>query len=144
MRESRVWKYLETRLPPYIKAERFEVIHPPGMSDVLWTDTRTSISGWLELKICDPRDRDWLRGGLPKLKPEQPMFLRRQEEKGMPSGILLRVERDQWFFWRARSDHEWVSEIRTPLARERVTKFWDNGCFSPVELFAALGCRCEV
>lgn len=144
MRESRVWKYLENKLPTGITAERFEVIHPPGMSDVLWTDTRTSISGWLELKLCEPTDREFVRGRIPKMKPEQPMFLRRQEGKGMPSGILLRVGEDMWVFWRARPDHGWVQDIRTDMARQMATHAWEDGSFSTVELFKALGCPCEV
>src|SRR3954464_10078007 len=134
MKESRVWKYLSAHLPPYIQAERFEVIHPPGMSDVLWTDTRTSISGWLELKICEPNDRELARGLLPKLKPEQPMFLRRQAAKGMPSGILLRVTGDDWYFFRARSDHLWVQRIREEgiIWADAV---WREDSFNPEELF---------
>lgn len=144
MRESVVWKYLEPKLPPYIKAERFEVVHPPGMSDVFWTDTRTTISGWIELKYCDPEDRELVRGRIPKMKPEQPMFLRRQAEKGLPCGILMRIGQDRWVLWRAHAEHEWVQHVRSNQALTVFTKQWQNGEFSPIELFRALGCPCDV
>lgn len=115
MRESRTWEYIRQHKPKWLDIERFEVMHPPGGSDCLWTDTRRSpaIVGWLELKYCDINDKSFLAGHIPKLKPEQPMFLRRQAEKGLPSGILMRVGIDRWYLFRARPDHEWVTLMRS-------------------------------
>ena len=143
MRESRVWKFLEQKLPSWVAAERFEVVHPPGMSDVFWTDIRTSISGWLELKYCEPDDREFVRGGIPKLKPEQPMFLRRQALNRVPAGILMRVGQNDWYFWRATCEHEWVQEVRSRNAVAFADRVW-RGNFDAVGLFRALGCPCEV
>lgn len=140
MKESRVWKYLEEHLPDYIKAERMEVMTPPGLSDVFWTDTRTSISGWLELKHCESDDSEFRRGRIPHLKPEQPMFLRRQAENAVPCGILLRAGSSDWLFWRACPSREWVEEIRSTDAIVKCDAAW-TGFLSGKRLFQALGCR---
>lgn len=121
MRESRVWTALEGNAPPWLKLTRFEVMNPPGTSDVFWTDQRTSISGWIELKYCEPNDREFVRGCIPKMRPDQPMFLRRQVDNGCPSGILLRVGPDSWFFWKAGHTHEWIKFIRSDDAFTKVT-----------------------
>lgn len=115
MRESRTWQYIKDHAPSWFCIERFEVLHPPGGSDCFWTDNRdgSPISGWLELKYCEPDDREFLRGRIPKLKPEQPMFLRRQAEHGVPAGILLRVGADTWYLFRADRTHGWVNRIRS-------------------------------
>jgi hypothetical protein len=143
VRESAVWKYLGDHLPQYIEAERIEVMTPPGMSDVFWTDTRTSISGWLELKYCEQDNAELLRGRIPKLKPEQPMFLRRQAAKHVPSGILMRVGQDTWYFWRADGAREWVERIRGTEAIQYADRVWDRG-LDAGQLFLALGCPCDV
>lgn len=140
MKESSVWKYLESHLPTGIAAERFEVFHPPGGSDVLWTDSRTSISGWLELKYCELNDKELLLGRIPKLKPEQPMFLRRQAQKGMPSGILMRVGKNSWYFWRSTPHHIWVERVRSNEALMYANRIWEDAVLPVTELFAALGC----
>lgn len=139
MKESRVWKYLLPHLPTYIEAERFEVLVPPGVSDVFWTDIRSSISGWLELKYCEPDDSEFLRGGIPKLKPEQPMFLRRQAAKNVRGGILLQVGVESWYLWVSRSKHEWIQGVRSSNAIRICDRHW-KAPFDPVRLFEALGC----
>lgn len=140
MRESRVWKRISANLPPYIEAERIEAMSPAGVSDVLWTDTRTSISGWLELKFCMSGDNAFRLGRIPKIKQEQPMFLRRQAEKNVPGGILLYVfPTNHWFFWRADPSHEWVKMIRSREAISKNDRHWE-GPLLAVEVFSALGC----
>jgi hypothetical protein len=136
MRESNTWKFLNNNLPPYIAAERFEAVSPPGVSDVFWTNKVTSISGWLELKYCEADDRELRRGGIPKLKPEQPMFLRRQAENNVPAGILLRAGRmHMWYYWRAESSREWVERVRSDSALSYANAVWDWDQFSTNELF---------
>jgi hypothetical protein len=130
MRESAVWKYLGDHLPKYIEAERFEVMTPPGMSDVFWTDTRTSISGWLELKYCEPDNAELL-------------FLRRQAAKHVPSGILMRVGPDTWYFWRASGEREWVEQVRGTEAIQYADRVWTRNLDTSL-LFLALGCPCDV
>ncbi len=88
MREARVWDWIDKHKPEWLAIERVEVLYPPGLSDCFWTDTRTRISGWLELKFCMVNDREFKAGRIPKIKPEQPMFLVRQAKKGIPAGIV--------------------------------------------------------
>lgn len=126
MRESIVWQNILKAKPDWLEIERFEVLHPPGGSDCFFTDTRSSLSGWLELKFCKEDDREWRAGRIPKLKPEQPMFLRRQSEKGIPAGILMRYADHGWYLWTAKPDHEWVNQIRSTDARSLVTLYRSN------------------
>jgi hypothetical protein len=140
MKESvAVWQYLERHTPRYIAIERMEVMYPPGLADTFFTDKRSRISGWLELKHCKPDDKEFRAGRLPKLKPEQPMFLRRQTENGCPCGIILRVGESDWYFWRARSNREWVEAIRGRGAIGMADVSW-SGSFDPAEMFEALDC----
>ena len=144
MREALVWQALERALPDYIKATRFEVMQPPGTSDVFWTDQRTSISGWIELKSCGAEDKELVHGKIPKLRPDQPMFMRRQAENGVPCGILMRVGKDHWYFWRARPDRGWVGQIRSGYAMN-MADVYHRGTRPPIEhIFVALGIRSEV
>lgn len=114
MRESRVWQYLLSHLPPDLAMERVEPMYPPGLPDCFWTLRRGEppcVSGWLELKYCEPNDPDFALGRIPKLRPEQPMFLRRQAANGVPGGILLRVGEVRWCFWKASPNHEWCRVV---------------------------------
>lgn len=142
MKEANVWAWFNDSRPNWLAAERFEVLSPPGLSDVFWTDKRTSISGWLELKYCAPDNKELRAGRIPKLRPDQPMFMRRQTVNGVPCGILLRVGDEKWMFWLAQPDRDWVENIRGRSAISNVDVSWT---FQPEvsEVMAALGCRCE-
>lgn len=135
MRESLAWQYLDRNKPTWLAIERMEPMYPPGMADCFWTDKRTrmavqlaepmrhqilppNVSGWLELKYCKPDDKEWRAGRIPKLRPEQPLFLRRQAANGVPCGILLRLGLEGWFLWRAEPTHEWVAKVRGNKAKE--------------------------
>lgn len=127
MKESQFWKWLDTNKPSWAAMERYEVMYPPGMSDVFVTNLETAISGWIELKQCTNLDDEFKAGRIPKLKPEQPMFLQRQAKKGIPAGILMRVNYSTYqevYLWRAHSDPRWVDAIRTTGARTLVTTIW--------------------
>jgi hypothetical protein len=139
VKESNVWKYLRDHKPVYIAIERLEVIYPPGLVDCFWTDKRTRLSGWLELKFCKEDDKEFRAGRIPKLKPEQPMFLRRQAENSVPCGIFLQRGDTEWYFFRARSNREWVEHIRGRSAIASADYSW-SGAFDPTELFEALDC----
>jgi hypothetical protein len=142
MRESIVWTWLKNHKPSWLAIERLEVITPPGLSDCFWTDRRTTISGWLELKYCESNDKELRAGRIPKLKPTQPMFLRRQAENGVPCGILLRVGSARWYFWKATPEREWVELVRSTEAISRADVSWT---FQPTvaEVMVAVGCHCE-
>lgn len=113
MRESRLWAWVDANKPSWLAVERIEVTHPPGLSDCFWTDRRTGISGWLELKQCEITDKEFKAGRIPKIRPEQPMFLRRQAENGVPCGLILRVIDHGFYVWRANKYHEWSNMMRS-------------------------------
>lgn len=116
MRESRLWEWVERKRPAWLAIERFEPMFPPGMADCFWTDRRTRISGWLELKQCDITDKEYRAGRIPKISAEQPMFLRRQAENGAPAGLLLRVVGKGFYLWIATRDREWSNMMRSSEA----------------------------
>ncbi len=116
MRESTLWKWIEANRPAWLAIERFEPRHPPGMADCFWTDRRSHISGWLELKQCSAGDREYKVGRIPKLGTEQPMFLRRQAENGAPSGLLLRIEDVGFLLWVSDGTREWPNMMRSTEA----------------------------
>lgn len=113
MRESAVWRWVQDHPAPGLAIERLEVKFPPGLCDCFWTDTDARVSGWLELKYCEPGDKELRAGKIPKLRPAQPLFLRRQAANGVPSGLLLRVGMVGWYFWLASPEHEWANRLRT-------------------------------
>jgi hypothetical protein len=113
MKESRLWAWVNANRPLWLSIERIEVLHPPGLADCFWTDTRTRISGWLELKQCEPGDHEYKAGRIPKIRPEQPMFLRRQAENGVPSGLLLRVTGIGFHLWVATPERGWSNFMRS-------------------------------
>ena len=129
MREARVWEWLLHHSPDWLAVERIEALFPPGLADCFWTDMRDGRSGWLELKYCDPKNIEFLRGRIPKLRPEQPMFLARQVRKNVPAGILLRVGSvgmNKWYVWKASSNREWINQVRGPDAIYNATASWTN------------------
>lgn len=134
MRESRAWQYLNERRPPWLAIERLEPMYPPGLPDCFWVDGRPksyplppgvsfymgrplgeflqrTVSGWLELKYCEPDDKEFRAGRIPKLRPSQPQFLRRQAANGVPGGVLLRVGSFDWLLWVAEPDHQWIKAM---------------------------------
>lgn len=129
MRESRAWAYIKVNLPSWLAMERLEPMYPPGLPDTFWTvrseaevpkavgwpriGPRPALSGWLELKYCEGDDREYRAGRIPKLRPEQPLFLRRHAQNGVPGGILLRVGDYKWLLWKAAPTHEWAQDIRS-------------------------------
>ncbi len=146
MRESNVWKRIQAQAPDWLKMERVEPMYPAGMSDVFWTDMREDgsadrvarwgLSGWLELKFCRPGDLS--SGRIPKLRPEQPLFLRRQASNHVPCGILLLEEGglvypEKWYLWKARADHEWVAFINSKEALSAPTSTWAGKGFFYIE-----------
>lgn len=128
MKESALWKWVETNRPAWLAIERLEVLHPAGLSDCFWTDRRTRISGWLELKQCEPTDPAYRAGRIPKIGPEQPMFLRRQAENGAPAGLILRVLEVGVLLWVAQSNREWSNMMRSNTAiANRTASFGIHG-----------------
>ena len=127
MRESRVWQWLEDNRPNWLEIERFETTLPAGTGDCFLMDTRTvpAITGWLELKYCAADERDFIRGYIPKLRPTQPLFLRRMAARGIPSGILLRAG-SQFILWRSDGTHEWSNLVRGANSRGIATKVWPS------------------
>jgi hypothetical protein len=124
MRESRVWTYIEGHKPTWLEIERFEFQYPPGGSDCFYVDRRNSapIAGWLELKYnANGITRDCK---IPKLKPEQPIFLGRQARHDLPSGILLRSD-VSWMLWVARADRQWSTDVKAGLHPDRVWEYLD-------------------
>lgn len=131
MRESRAWQYMNERRPPWLAIERLEPMYPPGLPDCFWTDKRPKtkyqdvpnygmwlhsvlqrpVSGWLELKYCEADDKEFRAGRIPKLRPSQPQFLRRQSANGVPGGVLLRVGSFDWLLWCAQPDHTWIKQM---------------------------------
>lgn len=122
-----MWAWVSGNRPSWLAVERVEVKYPPGLCDTFWTDKRFSpvISGWLELKYCEPNDEQYRRGYLPKLRREQPLFLRRQAENGVPCGILLRVGLERWLLWQGMSDHKWVDMMHSKYAVEMANWTWE-------------------
>jgi hypothetical protein len=117
-----------------------EPMYPPGLPDCFWTYKDTEprpVSGWLELKYCLPADPAYISGRIPKLRPEQPMFLRRQAENGVPGGILLRVGDHKWLLWKATPSHAWVKQVQsTDAIHMAITvSHQDRGVLSFPELF---------
>jgi hypothetical protein len=143
MKESNVWKWIRDHKSEWLAIERVEVMYPPGLVDCFWTDKRTTISGWLELKFCKADDKELRAGRIPKLKPEQPMFLRRQAENGVPCGIILRVDDGNTYVWRAQPSRDWVEHIRGRTAIGSADVSWG---FEPevFEVMIALGCPLSV
>lgn len=125
MKESRVWEWIDKGKPPWLAIERVEVLYPPGLSDCFWTDTRTGKSGWLELKYCEPIDKEYRAGHIPKLKVEQPMFMSRQARNGVPAGIVLRVGAIRWHVWRAPGSQIWNIQIRSREAISMANQTWN-------------------
>ena len=127
MKEANVWHRIESQLrgQERLAVERMEPVYPPGLSDCFWTDKQghddgdgyhVPVSGWLELKHCRTDDKVYRAGKIPKLRPNQPLFLRRQASNGVPCGILLMVEdvvsrEEVWLVWRAMPDRRWVELI---------------------------------
>lgn len=127
MRESRAWQYINEGRPSWLAIERLEPMYPPGLPDTFWTDMRPTMSlvgeplkplgkipgvhnrsGWLELKYCEADDKEYRAGRIPKLRPSQPQFLRRQASHGVPGGVLLRVGTFHWLLWPGKAEHSWV------------------------------------
>lgn len=127
MRESGAWAYIAAHMPIGIGIERMEAKFPPGMADCFWTDARGefSVCGWLEIKYCEPNE---LRAGrIPKLRPDQPIFLNRQARNGVPAGILLRAGQvGYWHLWVATGAREWAVDIKGPKAFSMVAQSWNN------------------
>lgn len=140
MREANVWTWFDQTRPSWLAAERVEVYHPAGMSDVLWTDTRRSpaISGWLELKFCEENHADFRRGRIPYLKPRQALFLRRQAQNNVPCGILLQVGKSWYHVWRASPDRDWVNTIQSVRSFDIITESWELRP-EPEQIVRALG-----
>lgn len=126
MRESRVWKWIEGHSSAFLDFERVETLHPPGMSDCFFVilASKPNVTGWLELKYCEPNDKSYLAGHIPKLRPTQPMFLTRQSRKGVPCGILLRVGDVCSYVFKPTGQPEWNQEIRSSRAISMATMGW--------------------
>lgn len=133
VRESNVWKWIEAGAPKWLAVERIEVMYPPGLSDCFWTDRALSRSGWLEMKFCRIDDPVFKAGRIPKLKPSQPMFLRRQAENGVPCGIVLQVDSSEWYVWRGSAARTWVTAIQSNRAIANPDAVWRNGNRPSVE-----------
>lgn len=135
MRESRVWSWIEKNLPDKVYFERIEVKFPPGLADCFWTDARRlfNITGWLELKYCEPTDPAYRAGRIPKIRPAQPLFLSRQARQGNPSGILLRVGMNTFHVWRATGEREWNAMIQGPSAIANADASWWGSPFPTIE-----------
>ena len=132
MRESRVWAYLDGHLPVDVQVERIEVKLPVGLADCFWHAVVPGVSGWLELKYCEAGDREFRAGRIPKLRPEQPLWLNRKARAGIPSGILLRVGEDAgWMLWIASGRPEWANGVRSAMAVAMADRVW-SGRTGPV------------
>jgi hypothetical protein len=130
VRESAVWKWIVDHPSPFVAIERVETIHPPGLSDCFFTiisevSPSANVSGWLELKYCEPNDKAYRAGYIPKLRPTQPMFLTRQFKRRVPCGIFLRVGTECSYLFTPTGEPEWNSEIRSPRALSSLSKkYW--------------------
>jgi hypothetical protein len=95
-------------------------------------------SGWLELKYCEPNDKQWQRGCIPKLRPTQPMFLSRQARNGVPSAILLRVGAEAWYLWVAKQEQEWSTWVRGDEARSWPNDHWSFAVFTVADMILSV------
>lgn len=131
MRESTLWKWMDNNRPSWLEIERFECSQPAGPGDCFVMDTRTApaLTGWLELKYCTKDDSDFRQGYIPKLRPLQPIFLRRMAARGIPSGILLRAD-NSFYLWRSDGSHAWANMVRSNQAIANATVKWAD--FPPV------------
>lgn len=143
MREANVWKWLEDNKPPGLAIERVETLYPPGMSDCFFTlldstTTAPAVSGWLELKYCEPTDKSYRAGYIPKLRPTQPMFLTRQFKNRVPCGIFLRVGNEASYVFKPTGDPLWNQEIRSIRGVGMAVKRWEGMPSSVWEVVANL------
>jgi hypothetical protein len=138
VRESTVWNYIERNAPSWLSVERLEVKYPPGLSDCFWHDRRSNRTGWLELKFCRADDKELRAGRIPKLSKEQPLFMTRWARRGVPCGLLLRVESDKWLFWKATGDPAWSNMINSTEAIRSPLALWGYGSFDLTEVFDLL------
>lgn len=105
----------------FVEFERVETLHPPGMSDcffIVKTEAAgdLNVTGWLELKYCEPNDKAFRAGYIPKLRPTQPMFLTRQYNRRVPCGIFLRVGDACSYVFQPTGLPTWNHEIRSNRA----------------------------
>ncbi len=143
MREHHVWKWIQDHPSIFVTFERVETTFPPGTSDCFFTFVTEgkdswNITGWLELKYCEPDDPSYLAGRIPKLRPAQPIFLTRQRNKRVPCGIVLRVGKDRWHFWEPTGNPQWNHDIRSTRAISMANKTWEKSPASAFHLLEGL------
>jgi hypothetical protein len=120
--------------------ERLEVKTPPGLADCFWHHKLLDVSGWLELKFCEPSNDEYKAGRIPKLRTAQPLWLNRQARQGVPAGILLRVGtvNPVWMLWAATGHPEWSNMVNSTSAIANASSMWCGAAIDVEDFFYQL------
>jgi hypothetical protein len=121
-----MWGYLEPKLRPFLLTTRITDKLQGGIADVNYLERVTMFprsiarEGWFEMKYLEawPKRDDVL--SVADLRPDQALFLnaRVRANARARAGILLRVgtgdeHHDEWLYWRAKPELEWLTWIRS-------------------------------
>ena len=118
MSESAMWDHLKEKIVGRVNAERITERLNDGVPDVVY-QFASGEAGWCELKYVAGVGKDVLR--IPWKSTAQPFWLQRWRRWGGRSGVLLRIERRGWFYWRPTDDIRWVEWAQNPVGLDTAT-----------------------